>query len=289
MNKYLYLIPILFILIAAGLYLSLSSVWTVDPRVLKRLRRKIREDKARTDPFTKVSSKISSKVLWPEKILSPLREKLERAHIPESAELYLTKTFLVSLSLLILSASLFWISWILVVFFIFISFLHPILRLTRPQKLFRQRITGMEEDLSWVVFTVRRSFEHNRDVIGALEKALQGTGPEMRNELLITIAEMKSGHPESALLAFEQRCPSELLTGLVRGLLSALAGDDTKGYFLMLSDKISEHEKLKLSEKASKVPKKVRKLSLGCLILFLLSYAAVMTQVLSGALGGLFS
>ena len=58
---------------------------------------------------------------------------------------------------------------------------------------------------------------------------------KLRQELEITIADMKSGNEETALTRLESRIGSTMLSDVVRGLISVKRGDNGVMYFEMLN------------------------------------------------------
>ena len=60
-------------------------------------------------------------------------------------------------------------------------------------------------------------------------------GRDFGAELDQTIADMKTGNYENALIRFETRIGRPMLWDVVRGLVGVLRGDDQRMYFKMIS------------------------------------------------------
>ena len=130
--------------------------------------------------------------------------------------------------------------------------------------------------------------QHSHDVIYMLDSYRAHAGEEMREELEITVADMRSGNQEVALTRLESRVGSTMLSDVTRGLIALIHGDDNSMYWAQLSMKFSDYQRQLLRAQANAVPRKVRKLSMALLCCFMLIYVAVIGQVLLTSLGGLF-
>lgn len=150
------------------------------------------------------------------------------------------------------------------------------------------RRTRIELELPRFVANIEKTLPHSRDVLAMLESYRAGAGEEFGRELDITVADMRSGNDEAALTRLEARVGSSALSDVVRGLIGILHGEDNGVYWANLSLKFSEAGRQNLRERAGKVPKRVRRLSLVLLGCFFLIYIVVIGEVLLNSLGGLF-
>ena len=153
----------------------------------------------------------------------------------------------------------------------------------------REKRRKIEYELPRLVATVEKTLHHNRDVLGILDAYKDGAGPELRRELEITVADMRSGNHEVALTRLESRVGSSMLSDVVRGLISVINGSDTAVYWGTLVLKFSDFQRQNLKAEANKAPKRVRRLSMVLLVCFMLIYVAVIGQVLISSLGGLMT
>lgn len=153
----------------------------------------------------------------------------------------------------------------------------------------RLRREEIEYDLPHFVATVEKTLKYNRDILAILETYEENAAPAMRNELRITIADMKSGNYESALTRWESRVNSSMLSDTVRGLISVIRGDDTDFYWAALSVKFADVQRQMLKAKAVKVPGKINKLSMVLLFCFIALYFVVMGASMIDEMGFIFS
>lgn len=147
---------------------------------------------------------------------------------------------------------------------------------------------AVEFELVQMIFTIERVLLHSRNVIQMLENFADIAGDEMKQELRITLADMKSGNQEQAISRMEVRVGSMMMSDVCRGLISVLRGDDTTAYWISLQQKFSEHQRDILKQKAAKVPAKVSRLSMTLLFTFLIFWLVALVIQMAGSLGGLF-
>lgn len=149
----------------------------------------------------------------------------------------------------------------------------------------RERI---EYELPRLVNAIEKTLKHSRDVIYVLESYKDTAGEELKTELEITIADMRSGNIEVALTRLESRIGSTMMSDVTRGLISVIRGDETDVYWASLSMKFSDYQRQQLKGQANAVPRKVKKLSMALLFCFILIYVAVIGQVLMTSMTTLF-
>ena len=146
----------------------------------------------------------------------------------------------------------------------------------------------IEFELPRLVFTIEKTLKHNRDVLYMLESYAENAGPEMKNELKITAADMRSGNYEAAITRLETRVGSAMMSDVCRGLIGILRGDDTAAYWASLAIKFNDVQRQQLRMEAQKVPKKVKRLSMCLLICFMLIYVVVILEQIVTSMGILF-
>ena len=69
----------------------------------------------------------------------------------------------------------------------------------------------IEYELPRLVFTIDKTLKHNRDVLYMLESYAANAGAELKHELDITVADMRSGNYEAALTRLEARVGSSMM------------------------------------------------------------------------------
>lgn len=149
----------------------------------------------------------------------------------------------------------------------------------------RQKI---EYELPRLVFTIEKTLKHNRDVLYMLDSYRENAGKEMKHELDITVADMKSGNYEAAITRLEARVGSAQMSDVCRGLIGILRGDDTSLYWSSLAIKFNDIQRQQLRLQAQKIPKKVKRLSMCLLFCFMLIYIVVILSQIMSSIGVLF-
>ena len=147
---------------------------------------------------------------------------------------------------------------------------------------------AIEYELPRLVSNIEKTLAHNRDVVNMLESYALNAGAELKNELDITTADMKSGNHEGAITRMESRVGSSMMSDVCRGLIGIERGDDNRMYWASLNLKFSDTARQQLRLKAQKVPRKVKRLSMCLLICFMLIYVAVILEQIISSLGVLF-
>lgn len=147
----------------------------------------------------------------------------------------------------------------------------------------------IEYELPRLVFTIDKTLKHNRDVLYMLESYAANAGDEMKHELSITAADMRSGNYEAALTRLESRVGSSMMSDVCRGLIGILRGDDTALYWTSLSLKFNDIQRQQLRLQAQKVPKKVKRLSMCLLFCFMLIYIVVIVAQIMTSMNILFA
>lgn len=164
---------------------------------------------------------------------------------------------------------------------------------SREMKSVSHRIQGkrqkIEYELPRLVFTIEKTLKHNRDVFYMLDSYRQNAGKEMKHELDITVADMKSGNYEGAITRLEARVGSSQMSDVCRGLIGILRGDDTEIYWASLAIKFNDIQRQQLRLQAQKVPRKMKRLSMCLLLCFMLIYIVVILSQIMSSLGVLFT
>ena len=146
-------------------------------------------------------------------------------------------------------------------------------------------------DLLHVTKTYEGDWKALKDVtahIGKGEFVFLTGWPEFTAELDVLTADMRSSSYEAALVRFEGRIASPMLSDITRGLIGVLRGDDGRLYFQMLSHDLKQQELQRLKAKAAKIQPKIRVFSFIMLACFMLTYVVVLAMVILDSMALLF-
>lgn len=152
----------------------------------------------------------------------------------------------------------------------------------------KRRRKQIEREIPRFALSLAEHLKNDRDVLRILTSYRKVSGTELGSELDKTIAAMKSGNYETALLGLSSRVGSPMMTEVVRGLIGTIRGDDQTVYFEMLSRDMRKVEQNQLEKEAQKQPAKIRKYSMLMLLCIILIYAVVLMTELTGSLGAIF-
>ena len=158
----------------------------------------------------------------------------------------------------------------------------------RADELCKARMELVEGELPRFVATIHQELAASRDVLRILENYKKHAGPDFARELDVLTADMRSSSYEAALIRFEARMGSAIISDIVRGLVGILRGDDGRMYFQMLSHDLKALELQRLKARAAKIPPKIRVFSFIMLMCFMLTYIVIIVYQIINSLGALF-
>jgi len=151
-----------------------------------------------------------------------------------------------------------------------------------------KRKKSIEAEIPRFALTIARNLENDRDVLKILTGYKRVVGGEFRKELDQTIADMRTGNYENALIRFESRVGSALLSDVIRGLIGTLRGDDQQMYFKMICFDTRQIELSNLKREAMKRPERTRKYSMMMMVCVVAIYLVVLSVEVIGSLGVFF-
>ena len=152
----------------------------------------------------------------------------------------------------------------------------------------KKRKKLIEAELPRFAVSIQQGLSTDRDVLKLLISYRRIAGPHLGKELDTTIADMKTGNYENALLHLQNRVGSTMLSDIVRGLIGTLRGDDQQMYFKMLVFDMRQIEQNNLKKEAAKRPKQMQKYSMMMLFCILLIYVVVLSVEVVSSIGSFF-
>ena len=234
------------------------------------------------------SNLIASKLRLNEYKRLQLKADLESADMTLSPEQYVGNAIVKSVLVAVLAIPFLFFAPLISLVMIIIAIAVYVGEYGKVGKIIREKRRKIEYELPRLVSSIDKTLIHSRDVLGILDSHREHAGEELRRELEITVADMRSGNYEVALTRLESRVGSSMMSDVTRGLISVIRGDKTDVYWGNLVLKFSDYQRTLLKAEANKAPKRVRKLSMALLFCFMLVYVVVIGQVLLSSLGGMF-
>lgn len=234
------------------------------------------------------SNFIASKLRLNEYKRLQLKADLESADMTLSPEQYVGNAIVKSVLVAVLAIPFLFFAPLISLVMIIIAIAVYVGEYRKVGKIIREKRRKIEYELPRLVSSIDKTLIHSRDVLSILDSYREHAGEELRRELEITVADMRSGNYEVALTRLESRVGSSMMSDVTRGLISVIRGDKTDVYWGNLVLKFSDYQRTLLKTEANKAPKRVRKLSMALLFCFMLVYVVVIGQVLLSSLGGMF-
>jgi len=238
--------------------------------------------------LTRIAEKLSPLLKLDPIKKSKLELALSIAEIPLTPETYTMKAILTAIFTALLGL-------ILVLFIPLVGFLvmglSILMWFSTYQQAFdivKKRKKLIESELPRFAVSIQQGLSTDRDVLKLLVSYRRIAGPHLGKELDTTIADMKTGNYENALLRFQNRVGSTMLSDIVRGLIGTLRGDDQQMYFKMLVFDMRQIEQNNLKKEAAKRPKQMQKYSMMMLFCILLIYVVVLSVEVVGSIGAFF-
>ena len=235
--------------------------------------------------LTKVAEKLSPILKLDPIKKSKLSLALSIAGIPLTPEAYTMKAILTAL--LTALAGLFLLLFMPMIGFLVMGLSVMMWFSTYHQAfdIVKKRKKLIEAELPRFAVSIQQGLSTDRDVLKFLVSYRRIAGPHLGQELDTTIADMKTGNYENALLHLQNRVGSTMLSDIVRGLIGTLRGDDQQMYFKMLVFDMRQIEQNNLKKEAAKRPKQMQKYSMMMLFCILLIYVVVLSVEVVGSLG----
>ena len=217
-----------------------------------------------------------------------LEADLKTAQMDITPEMFKANAIVKALIIVVLAIPMAFIFPLLCPVIIFLAIFLYNLEIKSVSRRIKDKRQKIEYELPRLVFTIEKTLKHNRDVLYMLDSYRENAGKEMKHELDITVADMKSGNYEAAITRLEARVGSAQMSDVCRGLIGILRGDDTSLYWSSLAIKFNDIQRQQLRLQAQKIPKKVKRLSMCLLFCFMLIYIVVILSQIMSSIGVLF-
>ena len=238
--------------------------------------------------LTKIAEKLSFLLRLDPIKRTRLELTLNIAGIPLSPESYTMKAFLTAAATALCGLPFFFFMPLMGILVFGLAIVMWFATYYKAPDLVKKRKKLIEAELPRFAVSIQQSLSAYRDVLKLLTSYRRIAGPYLGQELDTTIADMKTGNYENALLHFQNRIGSTMLSDIVRGLIGTLRGDDQQMYFKMLVFDMRQIEQNNLKKEAAKRPKQMQKYSMMMLFCILLIYVVVLSVEVIGSLGAFF-
>lgn len=216
------------------------------------------------------AAKLSGKIRLSDYRKAQLEADLRTAGMDITPELYVSRAIVKAAAIGILAVPAFLIVKLLGLFILFAAIVVYFSEVRKVGRMIASKRKKIEYELPRLVSSIEKTLKHQKGAVYALEAFKDVTCPELKEELEITIADMRSGNEEVALTRLESRVGSTMMSDITRGLIGVVRGDDMEVYWATTAMKFADYQREQLKAQAKAVPRKVRKLSMALLFCFIL-------------------
>ena len=281
-------------LIGTGLFMILADCFRIPymrtSKAVKNLAKQQKEKTSSIDVWlTSFASFIAKRLKLNEFKKARLEADLRTARMNISPEMFIANAVVKSFIIAALAIPVLFMFPILSPIIIFLSFVLYKMNMKSIEKRIRRKREQIEYELPRLVFKIEKTLVHSKDVLYIIESFAKNAGAELKHELDITAADMRSGNQEIAITRLEGRVGSPLMSDVCRGLISISRGDVNTVYWNSLSLKYADIQRQQLRLEAQKIPKKVKRLSVCLLFCFMLIYIVVILAQIMSSVGVLFN
>lgn len=281
------------ILLAAGLFLILADVLKLPFLGAAKAMLRAGKENRKTAKSVEVwlmsgAVKLSNYIRMDEYKRSQLVNVLKAGGIAMTPEVYAAYALVKAGAILLGAIPCLFLLPLLAPVFMILGILTYFKEIKRAEEQLREKREKIEDELPRFVATVEQTLKASRDVLAMIEAYKKNAGPAFAHELDILTADMRSSSYEAALIRFEARLNSPMLSDVVRGLIGVLRGDDSAVYFQMLAHDFKALELQRLKGQARKIPPKIRVFSFIMLMCFLLTYLAIIALEIMTSFSSMF-
>ena len=178
--------------------------------------------------------RLSGKLKLNEFKRAELESDLQTAGMDISPEMFISNAAVKAIAVGLLSVPLFFIFKLLGLFVIVIAIFMYYRETKSVSRRIKAKRQNIEYELPRLVSSIAKMLKHNRDIVYILESYRETAGPDLKTELDITVADMRSGNTEVALTRLESRIGSTMVSDITRGLIAVTRGNDTDVYWAQL-------------------------------------------------------
>ena len=219
---------------------------------------------------------------------SQLQNALDIAHVEMTPEQYIATAIARALLIILLTIPMWFISPLFLLFSVALGCLIGFMRYQEVLDFVKKRRRMIECEIPRFTSAVAQNLEIDRDILRMFIAYRRVADKEFGAELDQTIADMKTGNYENALLKMEKRINSPLMSDVIRGLIGVLRGGDQRVYFKMLTFDMRQLEQNNLKKEAMKRPAAMQKYCMFMMFCILLIYGVVLVTEVVANVGILF-
>lgn len=188
-------------LIGTGLFMILADCFRIPymrtSKAVKNLAKQQKEKTSSIDVWlSSLASFIAKRLKLNEFKKARLEADLRTARMNISPEMFIANAVVKSFIIAVLAIPVLFIFPILSPIIIFLSFVLYKMNMKSIEKRIRRKLEQIEYELPRLVFKIEKTLTHSKDVLYIIESFAKNAGAELKHELDITAADMRSGAQE---------------------------------------------------------------------------------------------
>ena len=218
----MWIVIITALLAAVGLALILSDAFRVPTYAVAKATHNLgKRQNRKTNPLElwlrEVANWLSGKLRLNEYKRLQLEADLKTADINMTPEMYTANAIVKAGFVALFAVPLLFFSRPLALLVLGIAAFLYYFEIRKVGKAIRERRKKIEYELPRLVANIEKTLVHSRDVLAILDAYKETAGAELKRELEITVADMRSGNYEVALTRLEARVGSTMMSDVTRG------------------------------------------------------------------------
>ncbi len=217
-----------------------------------------------------------------------LENALATANIGMTPETYIASAIARALLIVLATIPIWFVMPLMVLVSVALGCLVGFMRYQEVLDFVAKRRKRIEAEIPRFASSIGQNLEIDRDILRMFLAYRRVAGAEFGMELDQTIADMKTGNYENALLSLEKRVNSPFMSDVVRGLIGVLRGDDQRVYFKMICFDMRQLELSNLKKEAMKRPQAMQKYCMFMMLCLLIIYGVVLVTEVITSVGLLF-
>ena len=266
---------ILILCMLYGLFLFLSDGYVeTNKKLIKSISKKRTVKESLFEKlYKKVYNKIISKINISEEKEKQLDIKLKAIGINETPKEYIAYGYSQSIVYVILGVILSIVSMkpIISIIFFVLAYYNISKREKEISEKYEKLQNEIEKDLPKFCSVITSKLSSTNNVENIIKSFYPIANPVMKEQLNITLADIKTGSIAKALERFENRIRSLHLSDITRGLRAVSNGDNQTIYFAVKQEELNKEYKNILEKEIDNRPSKLRPLQFMIVGLFIFS------------------
>ncbi len=260
-------------------YLFLLNIFNVKTKKEKKailsLLKENKKIKLKDILVSKFSSVVEKYIELFPNIKQDIDKKIFAADIKITTEEYISNIIIITIFFFIITIISYFIIPVLAPILFVLTVLVFLREKNKINEIIKNKKELFEKELPKFVLALVSFLSTSRNLIVFFEKYKKMAHEELKNDIDIIIADIKTANTEEALSRWEKRVNSAMLSQVVRGLIRTINGDANILYFEMLANDFKNIELKRLRDEANKKVPRIKKYSMFILGNFIIFYLLV--------------